>query len=140
MQMGVVEGQPLLNTQRWEEVRRQGSSAIENWIDTQMKNKRAVVVLVGAKTADRPWVRYEITKAWSKKHPLVGIRIHRTADSGGNTDTYGANPFARVPLANGKTVADYVQLHNPAGTTTAEVYNTIKANLEHWVQNAYRRP
>lgn len=140
MQMGVIEGQPLLDSQDWEAVRRRGTAAIENWIEAQMMYKRAVVVLVGAETADRPWVRYEITKAWSKKHPLVGIRIHRTADANGNTDSYGANPFERVPLGGGKTVADYVQLHNPSGRTTSEVYNSIKANLEYWVRNAYRRP
>lgn len=71
--------------------------------------------------------------------PLVGIRIHRTADAKGNTDGYGANPFERVPLAGGRTVADYVPLYDPAGTTTSDVYSAIKANLEHWVQNAYRR-
>ena len=138
MQMGVVEGQPLLNAQDWEQVKRQGAQAIENWIDAQMKNKRAVVVLVGAETADRPWVRYEIEKAWTKRHPMVGIRIHGMADSTGRTDRPGANPFTRVPLAYG-TVADHVPLHDPVGRTSQEVYGTIKANLDSWVRSAYRR-
>jgi hypothetical protein len=45
--MGAVEGQPILNAQQWEEVKRQGEKAIQNWIARQMKYKSAVVVLVG---------------------------------------------------------------------------------------------
>lgn len=72
----MIEGQPVLNAQKWEEVKRQATKAIENWIAAQMKYKTAVVVLVGQQTADRPWVKYEITKAWNDHRPLVGIRIH----------------------------------------------------------------
>lgn len=139
MQMGAVEGQPLLNAQEWEAVKRQGKQAIENWVDRQMRYKRAVVVLVGAETACRPWVQYEIRKAWRDRYPLVGIRIHGMADSTGSTGRRGANPFARVPLTGGGTVADHVPLHDPAGRNSQAVYGTVKANLERWVRTAYRR-
>ena len=49
-----LEGQPVLNAQDWEAVRRQGDQAIEKWIDEQMKYKKAVIVLIGAETANRP--------------------------------------------------------------------------------------
>src|SRR5690606_38219031 len=62
--MGAVEGQTILNAQEWEAVKRQGDSAIQKWIKDQMAYKSAVVVLVGAQTANRPWVRYEIAYAW----------------------------------------------------------------------------
>ena len=55
-----LQGQPLLNSQDWESVQSRGRQAIENWIDDQMKYKRAVVVLIGQQTAGRPWVKYEI--------------------------------------------------------------------------------
>ena len=61
--IGKIDGQTLLNAQEWEAVRAQGPSAIANWIDTQMKYKTAVVVLIGNETASRPWVQYEIDKA-----------------------------------------------------------------------------
>ncbi len=139
MQMGVVEGQPLLNAQDWEKVKRQGDRAIRNWIDGQMRSKRAVVVLVGAETAGRPWVQYEIQQAWTKRHPLVGIRIHNMADKAGNRDHRGANPFTRVPVPGGGTVADHVRLHEPWGFTTQQVYRSIKTNLEGWIRSADRR-
>jgi hypothetical protein len=139
LNMGAVEGQPILNSQDWEAVKRQGGKAIEKWIDEQMKYKSAVVVLVGAQTAQRPWVQYEIKKAWNEKRALVGIRIHGLADVNGNTDVVGANPFDGIGLQGGGTIGNYVTLYNPAGSNSQAVYASIKANIESWVDNAYKR-
>jgi hypothetical protein len=98
-----------------------------------------VVVLAGAETANRPWVRYEIIKAWNEKRPLVGIRVHGLADYAGLTDSAGANPFAQIELTNGGTLADYIPLRNPAGSTSQGVYASIADNIESWVAGAYRR-
>ena len=93
--MGTVEGQKLLNAQEWEAVRAKGDEAIRNWIDEQMKWKSAVVVLIGAQTAFRPWVKYEIQRAWDLRKPLLGIRIHGLS-SMGSTDAQGADPFCSI--------------------------------------------
>lgn len=140
MQMGVIEGQPLLNSQEWEEVENQGEDAIKTWIDDKMKYKTAVVVLVGAETANRKWVEYEITKAWEEKRPLVGIRINGLAPLNLSQDPQGANPFASLTFEGGGSVADYVTLHAPTGSTSGDVYASIKNNLDTWVANAYKRP
>jgi hypothetical protein len=137
--MGAVEGQTILNPQKWEEVKRQGNQAIEQWIAQQMAYKSAVVVLVGAQTANRPWVQHEIAYAWDNRKPLVGVRIHGLADRYGNTDTPGSDPFSQVTLRGGGTVADHVSLHSPTGRNSQEVYADIKANLETWAANAYKR-
>lgn len=138
--LGAVDGQSILKPQEWEEVKRKGDRAIENWIDEQMRYKRTVVVLVGAHTADRRWVKYEIIKAWNEKRPLVGIRIHGLADSSGQPDQPGANPFEAVTMSDGRTIAGYVPLHVPAGNTTKGVYSSIENNIESWIDGAYRRP
>jgi hypothetical protein len=78
--MGVVEGQAMLSGQKWEEVKKKGDAAVEKWIDEQMKGKNCLVVLVGTKTSTRPWVDYEIKKAWKDKLGVVGIRIHGLKD------------------------------------------------------------
>lgn len=137
--MGVVEGQPLLRSQQWETVRRQGRAAVERWIDDQMKYKTAVVVLVGRETSTREWVDYEIRKAWDDKRPLVGIRINGLAPLNLGQDLPGANPFATVTLRSGNTIADYAPLFTPTGNSSAEVYSSIKRNLSSWVASAYRR-
>lgn len=137
--MGVLEGQPILNAQKWEDVKRQGEAAIKKWIAEQMAYKSAVIVLVGAQTASRPWVRYEIGYAWDSHKPLVGVRIHGLADRNGRTDTAGANPFAQVGLKSGGTVGDYVPLHAPGGYDSQTVHANIKTNLLKWVDGAYKR-
>ena len=139
IQMGALEGETTLNAQQWEEVKRQGDAAIKKWITDQMAYKSAVVVLVGAKTASRPWVKHEIISAWNNRKPLVGIRIHGLAGPGGETDTAGASPFAGVKLPTGKTVGDYVPLHTPSSSGSQGVYDDIKKNLTTWVDGAYKR-
>jgi len=138
MNMGLVEGQRLLNPQDWEAVRKRGKSAIQEWIDEQMKYKTAVIVLVGAETAKRPWVDYEIRKAWSDKRGLAGIRINGLAPFSLGQDPAGTDPFAKIPLKGGGTLANYVALHTPAGSTGKEVYASISANLKTWVDGAYK--
>ncbi|PPF34412.1 TIR domain-containing protein [Rathayibacter sp. AY1A3] len=137
--MGALEGQPLLNSQEWEEVKRKGDAAIEKWIDDKMAYKKAVIVLIGSETADRRWVDYEIRKAWDAKKPLIGIRIHGLADSSGSTDSAGANPFAKVSLKDGTKVSDYVSVITPSGSTSKDVHADIKANLATWADQAYAR-
>ncbi|MDK8791508.1 TIR domain-containing protein [Corynebacterium sp. MSK039] len=100
-QMGLIEGQPILNAQEWESVRARGSSVIANWIDEQMKYKAAVIVLIGRETASRPWVRYEIQKAWNARKPLLGIRIHGLS-SMGTVDTIGPDPFTQISGFEGR--------------------------------------
>lgn len=137
--MGVVEGQKILNAQGWESVKRQGNAAIERWIDDEMKWKTAVVVLVGAETAGRPWVQHEIRKAWNEKKPLVGIRINGLAPLTQSQDRAGADPFALIKLEGGGTIGDHVTLHTPRGTTSKEIYASIESNLTTWVSGAYKR-
>jgi hypothetical protein len=108
--MGALEGQPILNAQEWETIKRRGDSAIRDWIAKQMNYKTAVVVSVGAETETRRWVKYEIIKAWNDKRALVGIRIHGLADSAGNTDYAGGNPFTQAKFDAGGSVADDVPL------------------------------
>lgn len=138
--MGVLEGQPILEPQEWEEVKRKGEQAIKNWIADKMKGKSAVVVLVGNQTANREWVRYEIRYAWDNYKPLVGIHINGLKDSNGNTDTAGQNPFERVHLAGGGgTLASRVPLYTPSGSTSQQVHADISANLTKWVNSARGR-
>lgn len=139
LNMGMLEGQTTLNHQDWEAVKKKGEQAIKDWIAAQMLYKTAVVVLIGAETASRPWVLYEIAKAWDDKRGLVGVRINGLADSKGNTDHAGANPFEKVTLKGGGTTASYVPVYTPSGATSQLVYADIKKNLATWVGNAYKR-
>jgi len=137
--MGALDGQIPLNSQEWEAVKKKGDAAIQKWIDEQMSYKKAVVVLIGSETADRRWVKHEITKAWNAKKPLVGVRIHGLADSAGNTGTAGADPFAKVTFQGGGSTADFIPVFTPSGTTSKAVHASISANIADWVDKAYAR-
>jgi len=133
--MGVVEGQRLLSSNDWEEVKKKGDAAIKEWIATEMKGKSCLVVLIGSETAGRPWVRYEIQKAWTDGKGVLGVDIHHLKNKDGKTDTRGANPFAALTL-NGTAFSDVARRHNPAGSTSSEVYASIEASLPSWVEEA----
>jgi hypothetical protein len=140
LQMGAITGDSLVTAQDWESVKRKTPEAIRKWIHDQMLRKSAIVVLVGTRTATRPWVDYEIRKAWTDQRPLVGIRIHGLKDPlTERTSSAGANPFANVALGNGYNLASYVPLHNPVGYDSKTVYRSIATNLDQWIAGAVKR-
>lgn len=55
----------------------EGIVSKENWIDNQLKGKSCTIVLIGAETANRKWIKYEIKKSWEL----------------GNQSDEGKNPF-----------------------------------------------
>lgn len=131
-QIGSLDGQPLLNAQDWETIENQGPDAVEDWIDDQMKYKRAVVVLIGQETAGRPWVQYEIEKAWAEKRPLLGVRIHGIS-SMGSVDKPGANPFETADVPSYLIpVFDPTERDWTGKIDSKATYNTLVTNLEDW--------
>ena len=95
LNMWAIEGDSLVTAQAWETVKYQSEAAIKKWVHEQMLRKSAVVVLVGAQTASRKWVDYEIRKAWDDKRPLVGIRIHGLKGLDGRTASARARTRSR---------------------------------------------
>ena len=80
--MGVVEGNPPVSSNEWEEVKRKGENAIKNWINTTMYYRSCVIVLIGSETASRKWCNYEIKHAWEEGKvirdgatPLIGKEL-----------------------------------------------------------------
>jgi hypothetical protein len=78
-------------------------------------------VLIGAETASRRWVRYEIERSVALGKGLLGIYIHNLKDRHGYTDVQGANPLPR-----GYPTYDWV-------------YDDGYRNIESWVEQAWRR-
>ena len=70
--MNALEGNPLCSANAWEEVKKKGDAAVEQWIANEMRGRSCVIVLVGAETANRKWVRREIVKGWNDKKGVPG--------------------------------------------------------------------
>lgn len=136
--INALEGQPLLNAQEWEQVRRRSANGIQEWINSEMAYKRAVVVLIGKETASRPWVIYEIQKAWYDKKPILGVRIHGLS-SFGTVDTAGPNPFDKADEISGVPVFDPTQTDWMGRIDSKATYSKLSDNLDSWSQQGITR-
>jgi hypothetical protein len=109
----------------WESVKREGEEAVKRWIRNQMDGTSVTVVLIGAETASRPYVRYEIQHSWDTNNGLIGVYVHNIKDSNGRTDAMGGDPFQAMGW-NGFYTYDWV---NDNGYQ----------NLGDWIEQAYAR-
>lgn len=91
--IGNFEKTPFYDKADWENIKRQGDQAIKNWIDRQLTGTSVTVVLIGAETYKRRWVKYEIAKSIEMGKGLLGINISGIKDRNGDTDTMGSNPL-----------------------------------------------
>jgi hypothetical protein len=133
--MGVVEGQTILSSNKWEDVKAGGDSAIQAWIDEQMTGKSCIVVLIGASTAGRRWVKYEIKKAWADGRGLVGVYIHNLTDLNNKQTAKGTNPFSAFTVGD-KDLDSIAKAYDSRYVTSGYVYNHINENLPEWVEEA----
>jgi hypothetical protein len=136
--MGAVEGQRVLTGQKWEEVKKGGDAAVKKWIDDQMSGKSCAVILVGTRTSTRPWVEYEIKKAWKDKLGVVGVHIHGLRDlNTQSTSAKGASPFDGLNLS-GTPFGNIVTMYDPPGRDSKAVYGSINDNLAKLVEEAIK--
>lgn len=135
-QMGVVEGQPLLNSNEWEQIKKGGCAAIRRWIDEQMKGKSCQIILIGQATTGRKWVDYEIRKAWADRKGVCGIYIHNLKDSDGNTVPKGRNPLDDIMLNGGGSLSSIVKTYDPPNLFWKSAYTSIEENISKLVEDA----
>ena len=136
-QMGVVEGNRPATDNDWESVTNGGDAAIKKWISEQMQGRSCTVVLVGANTAGRKWINYEIIESWNAGMGVVGIRIHGLKNLDGHTSSYGDNPFDGITHGpTNRKLSMIVKCYNPAGTTSKERYAWISKHLANAVNEA----
>ena len=135
--MNALEGQTICSANAWEQVKRSGNAAIQKWIADQMYGKSCVVVLVGAETANRPWVIHEISKGWNDGKGVLGIRIDKLLNNNSQASVAGPNPFEKVTFTGtGRTLATVAPLKTPSGYDSKGVYASISDNIEQWIEDA----
>ena len=131
--IGSLEGNTPVSANDWETVKRGGEVSIKRWIDENLKYKQCVIVLVGEDTSNRPWVKYEIEKAWNDKKPIFGIYIHNIECPRNGTSSKGKNPFDSFNFESGKKLSSVVKCYDPS---SFETYNDIAKNMQSWVDAA----
>ena len=83
----------------WEEAKRKGDAAIKKMINEAMVGASVTAVLIGAETASRTYVKYEIEKSVTERMGLIGVQIHQIGNQAGQPSPAGTNPLpAGYPL------------------------------------------
>jgi hypothetical protein len=103
----------------WEEARRKGDAAIKRLIDDGLGDTTVTVVLIGAQTASRKYVSYEIEQNVARGNGIFGVKINEIKDREGQTDAPGIVPDALI-------------------RTRAPVYKYEYGKLGQWVEQAYQ--
>lgn len=102
----------FIDAAAWEEIKRKGDAAIQNWIKEQLEGTSVTVVLIGAETSQRPWVDYEIRTSWERGNAIIGLYIHNVKDEERKTDTQGANPLDNIYLTNGQPLSSVCKTYD----------------------------
>jgi len=118
----------------WEELKRQGDAAIKRWIRNQMQNASVTVVLIGAETANRDWVQFEIEESLREDMGIVGVRVHRLKDNSGNTDIRGEDPLDELYVVDGDLLRP-----SKAFNTYDWKLNDGYENFGGWVEEAAKK-
>jgi hypothetical protein len=131
--IGALEDNKPVSANEWEEIKKKGDASIKKWINDNMAYRSCVVVLIGEETANRPWVKYEIRKAWEDRKGLLGIHIHNLKCPRSGKCNKGPNPFDQFTFKDGSKLSSMVKCYNPS---TADAYNDIRNNIENWIGEA----
>ena len=119
----------------WEEVKKKGTDAVERWIDTQLSGTSVTVVLIGAETASREYVGYEIKASVSKGNGLLGVFVHNMKDINGRTDVRGTNPLSQWNIErDGRNV-----LLSDVYPSYDWVSDNGRANIGDWIEAAAKK-
>jgi hypothetical protein len=117
----------------FEKVKKQGPDAIKRWTDKNLEGTSVTVVLAGAETSERPWVKYEIERSLERGNGLLCIRIHNMKDQDGNTDAKGDNPLDNFTMEQNRKEVPLSQIY----PTYDWVNNDGYENIGDWVEQAY---
>jgi hypothetical protein len=117
---------------RWESIERQGESAIRNWIDGAMSGTSVTVVLIGAQTSNRKWVRYELQRSVDEGKGVVGIYIHNIRNQLSQTSQKGNTDFGT--LIDPRTGEGFQ--FSQRFSAYDWVNNNGRANIGSWVERA----
>lgn len=121
----------FIDNATWESVKKQGDAAVERWINNQLSNTSVTVVLIGAETANRHWINYEIIESIKRGNGLLGVYIHNVKDLNQRIDYKGENPFNYIRWDGGK--GDPISDTYP---TYDWVMDSGRQNLSSWIEKA----
>lgn len=117
----------------FEQVKRQGDSAVHNWIDKQLEGTSVTVVLIGSETLNRPYVQYEICKSLQRGNAVIGVLIHNIRDMRTGWCSARGNTHTIIGRYNDGTPAYFDAISD--GIYDYSLQNGYQ-NMGTWIENA----
>ncbi|MFW7381788.1 MAG: TIR domain-containing protein [Oligoflexus sp.] len=125
------EAQPFYDKAEFEEAKKR-AGGIEKWIEEQLMGTSVTVILFGAETYYREWVRHEIKRSYELGKGILAIDIHNVKDPRNGTDVQGKNPL------------DFWSVdHNGRKVPFSSIYKTYDwvrdngyVNMHKWIEEA----
>lgn len=98
----------------WEEARKKSANALIKVIDEGMKGSGVTAVLIGPKTYERRWVRYEIVKSFAEGKGVLPVHINRIRGQDKKIVGKGKNPldYLKLSISEDGTEILFFQLKN----------------------------
>lgn len=123
------EAQPFYDKAKWESIK---ISGVEKWIEEQLQGTSVTVVLIGAETSNRRWVRHEIKRSYELGKGILGIYIHNIKDPLTGTGSMGANPLDYWTIEQNGIKMSLSSLYKTYDWVKDDGYN----NFASWVEAA----
>jgi len=124
----------------WEKAKSTNPLALKRMINGALDGTTVTVVLIGAETADRPWIQYEIEKSYKRGNGLLGIYIHNIRCAlTRQTHFKGRNPFDNYSVAKPSPFSRMAKIQVPMSIlhpTYDWVFDNGYNNFNTWVENA----
>lgn len=124
-----------LGKAEWDKLKRSGDFALKRWVESSLKGRSCTVVLIGAHTASRPWIHYEIKRSAELGLGLFGVHVHQLKDAQGKQTTKGDNPFLHPATGLGPAGAS-IAVYDPPELESQGAYHYIVDNLAAWADEA----
>jgi Cft2 family RNA processing exonuclease len=125
------EAQPFYDKAEFEEAKKR-AGGIEKWIEEQLKGTSVTVILFGAETYDRKWVRHEIKRSYELKKGILAIDIHRIKDPQTGVDIQGQNPLNYWYVEKDGRKVYFSEMYETYDWVNDDGYN----NLSSWIEKA----
>ena len=119
----------------WEEAKKKDDNAIKKMINNALEGTAVTVVLIGAETSSRKWVKYEIKKSQERGNGLLSIYIHNIKDKDGRTDKKGDDHFGEIDKDKNGNSVYFWQLYPTYDWVDDYGFN----NLGDWIEKAAKK-
>lgn len=125
------EAQPFYDAADFEQAKKR-VGGIEKWIEDQLKGTSVTVVLFGAETYNREWVRHEIKRSYELNKGILAIDIHRIKDPQLGADVQGQNPLDHWHVEQNGRKVPFSSLYKTYDWVNNDGYN----NMSTWIEAA----